>query len=423
MPPRSRNATPLLLLLLLLVLLAAIPAGCVAQAPANMEWATPVAADGPGESSEIQQVLDAYAQSLVDKNRDRFLSTLDPASPEFYAYQLELFSRLAAVPFSQYRVELNSQTDTGPGTARAKVSIAYTLTESFPDLPDAERAAFTLVKRDDGWKLSADVTAEAMGRPRGAGLEDFGPVEVLTGQHAIVLFHPGNQAVAASVRDNIDAAYPGLAAAVPGTSLPRVPVKVFDSPAQINQAFPGQWQEWTGGAARQLGETEGQGGEIIIEATQYGAAGYEDYNRKMVAHELTHVALFSRTGDRTPSFLVEGLADFVAGEEPAALLKDRLQRGQPVSPALGDLYQPGGFGVLLSAEAAQLAYEQADTAVAYLIRHYGNESVLSLIREFKRRQDEEIDQRQLVDEVFRSVLGAGWDEFEQQWRQWVVENY
>lgn len=416
---RSSFAT----LILLLLLLPANPvAGCVAQAPPHIDWAVPVTGGGNAAASEAQELMNSYAQALVEKDRGKVLSTLDAANPGFSGRQQEIFDRLAAVPFADYRIDITSQTETAPGTLTAKVTIASTLKESFSELPEPERAAFSLVRREDGWKLSGDVTAEALGRKRGAQLEDFGPVEVLTGEHAIILYHPGHRRSAESVQRNIDAAFPRLVAALPGVSLPKVPVRIFDDVDQINQAFPGQWQEWTGGASRRLGGTENQGGEIIIGASQYNEMEASDYNSNMLAHELTHIALFPKTGIKTPPFLEEGLADFVAGPEPVVLLKEKMRRGEAFSPTMRDLSRPGSYGgALLTDEAAALAYEQADTAVSYLENRYGNESVLALLREFKRREEDQINQEQLVDEVFKAVLGAGWADFEKDWRRWVVE--
>ena len=139
----------------------------------------------------------------------------------------------------------------------------------------------------------------------------------------------------------------------------------------------------------------------------------------MLSHELTHIALFPLGGNRTPPFLIEGLADYVAGIEDYGELQRQLRGGSGFSPTLSDLYQPGGFTALLSTEAATLAYEEADSAVALLEKKYGNEQTLDLLREFKRREGDTLSQETLVDEVFRSTLGTGWNDFENEWRQYV----
>jgi len=115
-------------------------------------------------------------------------------------------------------------------------------------------------------------------------------------------------------------------------------------------------------------------------------------------------------------------SDYVAGIEDVVLLKNRLQTGVDFSPALRDIYQPGGFSALLTTDAATLAYEEADTAVALLEEKYGNEKVLALLREFRRRENDQLDQSVLVDEVFGSVLGISWNDFENDWRRFVLEN-
>ncbi|MHB8923110.1 MAG: gluzincin family metallopeptidase, partial [Thermoleophilia bacterium] len=340
----------------------------------------------------------------------------------FYSQQADLFDRLAAVPYSRYQISVTSQAQTGPENITVKVETAFTYEGSFPDLPDPERGAFSLTRIDGGWKISSDATATALGKPRDARLEDFAPVLVLEDDRVIVLYHAQTTGVATQVARLTAAAFPRLEAALPGERLPKVSVRIFDNKDQIDKAFPGKWSEWTGGASRQLGETAGQGGEILIDAGTFtDVNGYNPaYNPMMLAHELTHIALFPQSGARTPPFLVEGLADFVGGAEDVALLRDKMHRGEQFSPTLKDLYQPGGFSALLTTEAATLAYQQSDLAVTLLERDYGNEKVLQLLREFQRRSNESTDQNQLVNEVFLSVLGISWSDFENEWRRFVV---
>jgi hypothetical protein len=419
----TRKAATRLLLLAVFLALAASLSGCLGT-PQNADWATPTTGAEVGSpDNEVKDVLEAYGNALADRDRDRLASVLDPESPDFVSQQLELLGRLQEVPFAQYQVTLTSQTDSAPDTVTAKVDISYRFEGSFSALADPDRAAFTLVKREDGWKLSGDATMAALGKQRDAKLWDLGSVRVLTGEHTLVLYHPGNEAIARQAQEETDAAYPRLESTLPGTRLPRVPIEIFDDKAQIDQAFPGQWQEWTGGASRILGSAAEQGGEIIIEGDLYNSTNSTNpgYNRTMVAHELTHVALFPLTGGRTPPFLIEGLADYVAGEDTVVLLKDQLRRGGSYSPTLRDLYQPSGFSILLNTESATLAYEEADTAVAYLEQRYGNTKVLELLKEFIS-PDESLSQDQLVDDAWQRVLGASWNQFEQDWQGYVLSS-
>lgn len=398
--------------------------GCLGETPANMDWAAPEDTGGSGGGSGIQQALDTYASALVEKDRDMFAGILDQENPAFAEQELQRFDRLIDVPFDRYILNLINQTETAPGVIAAKVSTAYTLIGSFPELPDFERTAYLLVERDDGWKLAGDAGEQVLGKKREARFEDFGKVEVLEGSHTIVLYHAPQVDTARQALSMAEASMPRLEEVIPGTGLPKVPLKVYRGTGEIDQTFPGKWQEWTGGASRQLGEKADQGGEIIIDAGVFESTdhSFPGYNQKMIAHELTHIALFPLTGNRTPPFLIEGLADHVAGIEDAVLLKDRLQAGVDFSPTLRDIYQPGGFSALLTTDAATLAYEEADTAVALLENKYGNEKVMALLREFRSREKEQIDQSVLVDEIFRSVLGVSWNDFEDEWRLYVMDS-
>lgn len=395
--------------------------GC-GTAVENTDWATQLSAEGGGASDEIQAALDSYSGALENKDRAAFLAAVDPENVDYTNRQNALYTNLEAVPFAQYSISVTSIANVGPDTVQVKVDVAYTLVDSFSSLPEPERAAYYLVRKESGWKISGDASEAALGKKRAAGLEDFGQVMVTQGQHVIVLSHPVQADIATEARDLADAAYPRLKDTLPGLDLPKVQVKVFDDMNQLGLAYPGGWQEWTGGASMPLGSGSGQGGEIIIDAETYREAdSYSDgYNGRMLAHELTHIALFPDTNSRTPPFLVEGLADYVAGIEPVILLRQKLRSGESFSPTLRDLYQPTGFTTLLTTDAATLAYEESDLAVEYLEKTYGNEAVLRLLREFRDRGNESIDQDRLVDEVFREVLGVSWDEFENAWRSYVI---
>ena len=415
------------ILLFLLLALPGLPVvltlgGCAMSVPPDTNWATRSTATQPAEQNELQALLTAYGEALVNKDRARFASLLDPGSPDFTRQQLQLFDQMKDVPFAQYAVHLDSRTEPQPGTAIVKVSTAWSFAGSFTQAAQPDRSAFTLVKRQDGWKLAADATQQALGRPRTVQLWDLGTVAVLKGDHILALYHAGQGATAHQVVSEGDAAWPRLARALPNISLPLIPVLVFDDKAQIDQAMPGKWQEWTGGAARMLGPAPEQGGEIIIDSALYQQANAASpgYNGKMIGHEMTHVALFPQQAAVTPPLLVEGLADFVGGEKQTAMLRQKLAAGERLNPGLDDLCQPSGFQALLSPEAADLAYQEADTAVLYLEQKYGSGRTLDLLREFKRREHDHADQQQLLDEVFRSVLGTGFSDFENSWRRFVL---
>ena len=111
---RPRRTLPLLLIAVLLLLALSALSGCGA---ANVDWATPRGDSSTRTSSdEIQSVLDSYARALVEKDNAGFTAAIDPASPDFLAQQQQMFARLAAVPFDQYKIEVSSENETAPGT-------------------------------------------------------------------------------------------------------------------------------------------------------------------------------------------------------------------------------------------------------------------------------------------------------------------
>jgi len=98
---------------------------------------------------------------------------------------------------------------------------------------------------------------------------------------------------------------------------------------------------------------------------------------RVLRHELSHSFVASRTGANCPTWLQEGLAQWLEGGDPwredAALA--RLARQNPL-PRLASLEEPF---VALSEGQALLAYAGSLSAVSYVIKQYGLDGVRRVI--------------------------------------------
>ncbi len=139
----------------------------------------------------------------------------------------------------------------------------------------------------------------------------------------------------------------------------------------------------------------------------------------VLAHEFTHVAARDVTTERTPAWLVEGLADFVAyrrtAQPPsilAAELTARLRAG----------YRPSALptSAQLSAEAAEAprAYAEAWLACRYIADRWG---VPALLRLYRLAGTAPLEGTTDVPGLFTSVLGTDAAGFTAGWAQYVEE--
>ena len=98
---------------------------------------------------------------------------------------------------------------------------------------------------------------------------------------------------------------------------------------------------------------------------------------RVLRHEVAHSFVASRTGANCPTWFQEGLAQWLEGGDPGredATLAG-LARGAPL-PHLDALEQP--FTDLPEAQA-QVAYAESLSAVAYILKHHGEDGLRRLI--------------------------------------------
>jgi hypothetical protein len=164
------------------------------------------------------------------------------------------------------------------------------------------------------------------------------------------------------------------------------------------------------GVARRVTSVMSQ--RLLIVWPRFAALGGEE-RRRVVAHELTHAVLAGETSGRTPSWLVEGIALYVSGDD----------RRDQVATVLAGLAGPAGSEAstaftlrgLSSPDAiARLdgnrqsgAYAWASAAAFTLAERHGRRSLLRLYGAFN---DEALDGRPgpgLTDRALRRVTGEG----------------
>jgi len=126
---------------------------------------------------------------------------------------------------------------------------------------------------------------------------------------------------------------------------------------------------------------------------------------RVLRHELAHSFLAARVGGACPTWLQEGLAQWLEGGDPAredGRLAATARAGQ--LRLLKDLERP--FGSLTEAEATS-AYAQSLSAVAHLLRLHGAAGLRALIKALAGGQ--------ATADALQTAFGLGYAELQQGW--------
>ncbi|MBI4331198.1 MAG: hypothetical protein HY673_07955 [Chloroflexi bacterium] len=182
---------------------------------------------------------------------------------------------------------------------------------------------------------------------------------------------------------------------IPTERKPRV--YVYNDSEQVKSAFLFP-QQWTGAVAF-------PDHNIVLAAVN---ANNLDWAKTSLAHEITHLrvgeAVFGPFG-HLPTWLNEGLAEYVEGEMPSYLreiLNQAIKDGKLISVrSLG-----GNFPA--DSSQAYLAYAESNSLVTYLVDNYGWEKMQQLLEVFTDGSTN--------DNALKKVYGFDIDGLEKQWK-------
>ena len=150
---------------------------------------------------------------------------------------------------------------------------------------------------------------------------------------------------------------------------------------------------------------------IVLKSPRWGDA--RDDAGATIRHEMTHLAVGRlRRGHWIPVWLEEGLAVHMSGlplglnpDGGMTSLSKALSLGE--LPELDQLEDLHGFG----SAGAELAYQQAESAVVYFLERHGRVAMVQLLTLVGRGMG--------FEEAFDKATGGGYYRFEHDWEDWL----
>lgn len=402
---------------------------------------TPSYGSGAGAPTlaQITPLLERHAHAVLARSSSRFLADVDAAAAAstFRQSQAAQVSALAVVPLRVWSYSVSSPvTDLAAVRAAARrfgapASIVH-LTLSYA-LDPVDPAAvthdlwWTFVRRHGHVYVAGDSDMAGLGGQSWKGPWDFGPLVVHRGASSLVLGHPGDAGALAAISAGVDDAVAAVTA-VWGPGWNR----------QVAVIVPGSAAEFAamGGTRGPTGSTGSAslGGDVSAETVFETANGTDSAARVLMnpavlnsltatgraivlRHEITHVATEASTPIGTPTWLVEGFAEYVGN----------LGSGQSVPTAAGELrveVRAGHLPAALPSESdfastTRLAavYEQAWLACRFIAARAGQSGLVQLYRLVGASLD---PAAVAVSTAFRTVLHESVPAFTGQWRAYVA---
>ena len=405
------------------------PMGAVSPAP-PLDHAEATRADA------VTDLLNRRAKALVDHDEQAFLATLDPrADDAFVSTQRRLFQNVTGVPFAEwnYRLRPDETFDVADVPDRFTAAPSDELWAPAVDLryalrggdvvPTERPMGYLFARHGDNWYLRSDTALDGLGRRTWRGPWDFAPCLVTTTEHGIVLSHPGSQPMVDRLVRELDPSVRAVSELWPTRWSERVVVMLPDSPGEmralVGPNFPVESVVAVAVADRvNNASREVAGQRVVLSPT--GVRGLSIASLRVVLrHEITHVAARADTVDGSPTWLLEGFADYIGyrdsgvtlAEGAPDLAKQVREDGPPTALPEDRAFRSGGADL-------DLAYQESWSLARYVADTYGEKSLIAMYRELAARGPVSATE---TDRMLRDVLGVDRAALVQGWQSYLRE--
>ncbi len=386
--------------------------------PGSVPTAGSVARD-PAWEVVAQQVVSARFRAVADHDRAAFLATLADPGSDFGRQQLQVYDQMERLPLSHLGAQVTSVEGLTSRSFVARVSAHYALTGYDQGIHDYSTDV-TFVRSGGTWRTAAPESTSSTAETQPW---DLPGMRVTSSRTTLVI---GNVPPARleEYRDDVDR---GMTA-VDQTWRRHWPHRVVVvAPATVEQA----------GAqlAVSAHELDDVAAETLRDFTQdqpdttdrvvVNPAAFADLSgagrAAVLAHETTHVAVGSSLLGILPTWLSEGMADYV-GYGSIEVPDDRVdgdlvewvrRHGVPTSLPPDRAFHGG------DAEAVGAAYNEGWLAVRLIVEQVGPGGLTRLLGRIGRVEDDGTDPQAATRRAFVAVLGRTEAEFTGQWRDEV----
>ncbi|MEH0579822.1 MULTISPECIES: hypothetical protein [Streptomyces] len=356
--------------------------------------------------ADVQRVLDRRAAAVLAHDAIAYAATGTAAG----------YAAVRAVPLAAWSYRVTAVHRDGD-SATADAELSYRV-DGYDKAPVTTPRTLVLTRDADGrWSL----TSEKPAKKTGEQLWDQGTVDVVRGEHSIVLGVGQSGERLRSFADLADDAVPAVSAAWGTDWAGHVVVLVPHSLDGMARLLGSPASSYRGIAAVTTGETGGgpkaPADRVIVNPDAYGMLGRVG-RQVVLTHETTHVATRAHTNAATPLWLSEGYADWVGyrdtGRTPAEAAPE-LQHTVNGGSVPAALPTDDDFGFSGDASRLAAAYEGGWLACRMIAGRWGEVKLDA----FYRAVGEHDKRPGAVEGALKSVLGTTLPQFTADWQAYL----
>lgn len=359
-----------------------------------------------------ERILRARSRAVREHDEKAWLAPVDPSNTALVQRERRLFANLSRLPLQVFTLHANKEWTWPDGFAQDRYAATAYLPyveqrmrlRGFDSEPVTAVYSYTFAEVDGRWRIVADddVTDQA-GQSNGTLPWDVAAIRVHRTRHALGIFDAGSDGEAGRLMAAAESSVHRVRAAVPG----RWPGRVVFYALSDDGLLEGMGEKYLDAAAVAFPVPDNSmwwdhvaGTRVMINpAALPRSSGEAVY---LLSHEVTHVAL-AREGETTPTWLQEGLAEYVAtggadgpGWQPAPSAVEKASEGvtaMPGSTFFGD-------------EDPAFDYALSLAACTVIARTYGEDRLWDFLdRTAKAGRDG--DREAHTDPVLRRMFGIG----------------
>jgi hypothetical protein len=278
----------------------------------------------------------------------------------------------------------------------------------------------TFVHGEDGWLIASDSDLADVRLLSGRKLWELGPIETRRSEHFLYVSHPDLASAGEAI---LDASERALQALSQRWHLPwsrRVVLLAPSSTEELGRIIQATFDlepfaAFAYSSVDRAQDYDLTGHRVIFVWENFGRYS-EEVQQAILTHELLHVANREYSGPMVPSFVEEGLAEWVAAAAGTAELAARVDAGTFDRRLPLDHEFFTGSDVEIG-----LSYQESLTAAQYALERYGIDAAARMYRLLGEVRLAPGTSEYHVDRAMRSAFGVGLQRFESRWARWVTE--
>ena len=267
----------------------------------------------------VNALLDRREAALARGDKAAWMATVDPRAPTgFKDGQARQFDGLRAVPVERFMLTARDDVgDLAPERDRFLPETRMTYRFSgFDDRDAVDVLWLTYVQREGDWFVAGDTDVSDLGLDTSRSLWDSGPVETFATEHFLVLFHPPQRERATALAGIAEDAVATLGRVWDRPWLGRIPLVLPGSVDELEELLQSTVDLDKFVAFVSYGADRDDGWNATAPRVYIQDRNLSRYGREAqvetLVHELSHAAGVALTGPFIPSWVHEGVADWLA---------------------------------------------------------------------------------------------------------------